>query len=73
MIITRPKCKSNPNHNLWLNKNVWWVNYTLVKDPALKPVRVRVSTKTSNVEEARQVRDRIFSLHPQCTKTPKRS
>lgn len=73
MIITRPKCKENPNHNLWQNKNIWWVNYTLSKDPTQKPVRVRVSTKTSNVEEARAIRDRIFSLHPQCTKIPNRS
>lgn len=49
---------ANPNHHLWNNHGTWWIHYTLRADGRRR--RVRTSLATPNLEEARELRDRIF-------------
>jgi hypothetical protein len=59
--VTRPKLiEKNPDHNLWLNNGVWWVHFTMHL-PDYTARRVRRSLKTRCVEEARRLRDELFS------------
>ena len=51
---------SNPDHHLWNNNGTWWVHFT-VHQPDYTKCRVRRSTKTRDVVEARRIRDSLFS------------
>jgi len=50
--------KRNPNHHLWLNREVWWCHFTVHENKVAK--RMRFSLKTEDIELARQRRDRIL-------------
>jgi hypothetical protein len=50
---------ANENHHLWNNNGTWWINYTIFPTPLTKE-RVRMSLKTSSIEEARKFRDRLL-------------
>ena len=55
---------ANPNHHLFNNNGIWWCQITVHRGPFSK--RLRFSLRTSNVDQARERRDRIFaSLSPQ--------
>jgi hypothetical protein len=51
---------ANRNHHLWDNNGSWWCHFT-VHWPDDTAERVRVSLKTSNVDQARLRRDRLFA------------
>ena len=51
----------NPNHHLWNNNGTWWCHYT-VHLPDFTKRRVRASTGTSDVRQARRQRNRLISL-----------
>jgi hypothetical protein len=55
---------SNRNHHLWNNHGTWWCHFT-VHRPDFTKQRVRRSTGTRVVEEARQVRDFLLSTKPE--------
>ena len=50
---------ANANHHLWDNHGTWWIHYTIHK-PDHTAVRIRRSLRTSDVEEARALRDAIL-------------
>jgi len=50
----------NPNHHLWLNNGTWFIHYTVYPTP-ITAERIRHSLRTRSVEEARRIRDDIFS------------
>jgi hypothetical protein len=52
--------RSNPNHHLWDNHGTWWLHYTSHLPDHTKK-RVRKSLGTQDVEEARQLRDKILT------------
>lgn len=59
--ITKPKAVAkNPMHNLWKNKNIWWMNYTLKHEDG-EITRMRISTKCKDNESAIAFRDAMFS------------
>ena len=49
----------NENHHLWNNRGVWWCHFTLHKSDATAE-RLRFSLRTTDVDKARERRDRIF-------------
>jgi len=49
----------NANHHLWNNRGVWWCHFTLHKADATAE-RLRFSLRTSDIDKARERRDRIF-------------
>ena len=49
----------NPDHHLWNNHGTWWCHYT-VHLPNYTKRRVRLSLQTSDVRQARILRDRLF-------------
>ncbi len=51
---------SNPDHHLWNNNGTWWVHFTVHQSDYTK-LRVRQSTKTRDVLEARRIRDSLLS------------
>jgi hypothetical protein len=51
----------NPDHHLWNNHGTWWCHFT-VHDTAATKQRVRRSTGTPQLEEARQIRDFLFAV-----------
>jgi hypothetical protein len=59
--ITRPRSiAKNQMHNLWKNKNMWWMNYTVENEDG-SVTRKRVSTKCKDAAEAIAFRDAMFS------------
>jgi hypothetical protein len=58
---------TNPNHHLWLNRNVWNIHYTekTVFDPIFKrkAKRIRKSLHTKDLHIARQRRDEYIKEH----------
>jgi hypothetical protein len=50
----------NPNHHLWNNNGTWWIHYTVYPN-AWSAERVRRSLGTRSLEEARELRDRLFA------------
>jgi hypothetical protein len=55
----------NPNHHLWNNRGVWWCHFTLHL-PNATAQRMRFSLKTTDIDKARERRDRI--LHDLATR-----
>jgi hypothetical protein len=51
--------EQNPDHHLWNNHGTWWCHYT-VHLPNYTKHRVRLSLQTSDVREARRLRDRLL-------------
>jgi hypothetical protein len=49
----------NLDHHLWNNHGTWWCHYT-VHRPDYTKRRVRLSLQTSDVRQARILRDRLF-------------
>ena len=58
-LSTRQKFAGD-NHHLWNNNGTWWFHGT-VHLPDGTAERVRTSLRTKCVEEARQLRDRVFT------------
>lgn len=50
----------NPNHHLWWNNGTWWLNAT-VHRPDYTKQRLRLPLETSDIRQARQGRDRVFT------------
>ena len=50
---------TKPNHNLTNNNGIWWCQITVHRGPFSQ--RLRFSLRTSDLEKARERRDRIFS------------
>jgi len=53
----------NPNHHLFNNHGTWWIHYT-VHQPDFTKSRIRRSTRTGNLLEARRRRDQLLSELP---------
>lgn len=51
--------KNNPNHNLFKNGNLWWIQFTIHKVDYTAE-RVRYSLGTDDIATARLMRDAIF-------------
>jgi hypothetical protein len=54
---------SGNNHHLWNNHGTWWCHFT-VHRPDFTKQRVRRSTGTHRIDEARQIRDFLLSVLP---------
>ena len=54
---------SNKNHHIWRNHGLWWINLTGHHDNFTKQ-RLRRSTGTRHLEEARQIRDFLLTVLP---------
>ena len=54
---------SNRDHHLWRNNGRWWCHFTVHHRDHTKQ-RVRRSTGTPHLEEARQIRDFLFTVLP---------
>ena len=52
---------SKPNHHLFNNNGIWWCQVTVHRGPFSK--RLRFSLRTSDVDLARERRDRVFATH----------
>ena len=52
---------SNPDHHLWNNHGTWWCHFT-VHLPDFRKQRVRRSTGTASLTEARQIRDFLLTV-----------
>ena len=50
---------SNLNHHIWNNNGTWWIHYTIYPTPVTAE-RIRHSLKTKNLDEARNLRDKII-------------
>ena len=52
----------NGSHNIWNNNGTWWMHF--FADSTIHYLfnkeRVRVSLKTKNIEEAKQIRNKVF-------------
>ena len=61
-----PSCRqktSGPNHHLWNNHGTWWLHCT-IHMPDYTKWRLRKNLRTTDVQTARQIRDRILSGNP---------
>jgi len=54
---------SSRNHHLWNNNGIWWCHFTLHHHDHTKQ-RIRRSTGTRLLEEARQIRDFLLNVLP---------
>lgn len=52
----------DPDHHLWRNGRLWWVAYT-VHLPGWRKERVRRSLGTTDLHEARRLRDALFASY----------
>ena len=55
--------RDNPDHHLWNNHGTWWCHFVIHQADFTKQ-RVRRTTGTGLVEEARQIRDFLFAVLP---------
>jgi len=53
----------NPNHHLFNNHGTWWIHYT-VHQPDFTKSRIRRSTRTGKLLEARRRRDQLLNELP---------
>ncbi len=61
--ISRRQKTDGPNHHLWNNHGTWWLHCT-IHLPDFTKWRLRRNLRTSDVEAARQLRDRILMENP---------
>ena len=52
---------SNKNHHIWRNHGLWWCHFTVHHQDHTKQ-RIRRSTGTRHIEEARQIRDFLLTV-----------
>ncbi len=64
-VISRRQKLTGPNHHLWLNHGTWWIYYT-IHLPDHTKARYRRNLRTSDLETARRLRDRILSGNIPC-------
>lgn len=58
--ISRRQKSRGLNHHLWNNNGTWWLHCT-IHLPDFTKWRLRKNLRTSDVETARQLRDRILA------------
>ena len=51
--------RDKADHHLWNNNGTWWCHFTM-RAANGTPNRVRRSLKTTDIEKAREIRDRIL-------------
>ena len=56
-LASKPRA-TNPNHHLTNNNGTWWCQITVHNGPFSR--RLRFSLETTNLERARELRDRVF-------------
>ena len=61
--MTTSKAGRTGNHHLWNNNGTWWCHLTVHLRDHTKE-RVRRSTGTRHIEEARQIRDFLLTVLP---------
>ncbi len=61
-VISRRQKTARPDHHLWNNHGIWWFHGTLHL-PDYTSRRIRCNLGTSDVQTARQIRDRILSAN----------
>jgi hypothetical protein len=54
----------NPNHHLWRNGHRWWIHFTVHFNDRYQKDRKRFSLNTTNVREARRLRDQLLDEWP---------
>ena len=64
-VISRRQKIAGPNHHLWLNHGTWWIHYTIHLPDHTKS-RHRRNLRTSDLETARRLRDRILFGNLSC-------
>ncbi len=52
----------NPNHHLWRNGRLWWIAFTVLYD-GWRQDRIRRSLGTTNLDEARRLRDELLGQY----------
>jgi hypothetical protein len=62
-IVSRRQKTTHPNHHLWNNNGTWWLHCTIHLQDFTK-WRLRKNLRTTDVREARQLRDHILSGNP---------
>ena len=50
----------NPNHHIWNNNGIWFINMTVHYDQRKKTMRVRKSLETKDIIAARMIRDTVM-------------
>ena len=65
IIISRRQKTDGPNHNLWNNNGTWWLHFTRHFANGTAQ-RVRLSLKTTDLNAARALRERIFFRAGNC-------
>ena len=53
----------NKNHHIWQNHGLWWCHFTVHHRDHTKQ-RIRRSTGTRHLEQARQIRDFLLTVLP---------
>jgi hypothetical protein len=61
--ISRRQKSRGANHHLWNNSGTWWLHCT-IHLPDFTKWRLRRNLRTSDVQTARQLRDRILMGNP---------
>jgi hypothetical protein len=59
-VISRRQKTARPNHHLWNNHGIWWLHCT-IHLPDFTKWRLRRNLRTSDVQKARQLRDRLLA------------
>ena len=62
-VISRRQKTAGANHHLWNNNGTWWLHCT-IHLPDLTKWRLRRNLRTSDVQTAQQLRDRILMGNP---------
>jgi hypothetical protein len=61
--ISRRQKPRGTNHHLWNNNGTWWLHCT-IHLPDFTKWRLRRNLRTSDVQTARQLRDRMLMGNP---------
>jgi hypothetical protein len=61
--ISRRQKPDGDNHHLWNNHGTWWLHCT-IHLPDFTKWRLRRNLRTTDVQTARQLRDRILMENP---------
>lgn len=67
-VLATRRVRGNANHHLWNNHGTWWCHFTL-HQPDFTKRRLRVTLGTSDLIEAREIRDFLFAVLPSAAPT----
>lgn len=61
IVISRYADRKKPNHNLWQNREIWWIVFSLYNKDTHKTYRHRQSLRTRDEDVARRRRDSVLA------------